>query len=422
MTDVDKQCMQRLDAQYCGRPLTEQELESCYNCLRHSQHTRLRIMPNHHVDDTGALQGFMFTCSTEDKASVLPIGPKMFQTTAVYEVKSSTDKSFNEDALKIISDMASSRESMQRVAEGLKNDHPALFDCIGESDVVEDSFAPIKIEDQRSWTESVPYKMGIYHTFSRSYSNDRREHKVFVVVSGTLIQAAEQLYNLWIDCGEEITSKEFVNSEEARWLKTATIRSLNRVAARIADQFGLKLHMVTDYEDPCKCRMALPSLVTRHNDMDYVNDQVRVSNSAALTDTLDSGVIFDVFGAEGYWIFLGPRNTTEFSLFGSMLAHRSDAQAFPTRTVRYNALYDSLGATSTVKVRADSDSQIVIHEGLESALLGDSDCTLYNEFMIPDERFYRITEMLGFNRNDGIMNLMPLVCYVNDEPLRVDRE
>jgi len=36
-------------------------------------------------------------------------------------------------------------------------------------------------------------------------------------------------------------------------------------------------------------------------------------------------------------------------------------------------------------------------------------------FMFPDERFMRTVEDLGFNRNDGILSLMPLVCYVADE-------
>ena len=40
---------------------------------------------------------------------------------------------------------------------GRVNNQPALFDCIGESDVVEESFALLKIEDQSSWMESIPY-------------------------------------------------------------------------------------------------------------------------------------------------------------------------------------------------------------------------------------------------------------------------
>ena len=49
----------------------------------------------------------------------------------------------------------------------------------------------------------------------------------------------------------------------------------------------------------------------------------------------------------------------------------------------------------------------MIHEGLASALASSDGAELYNGFMIPDEHSYRITEMHGFNHNDGIMNLMP---------------
>ena len=36
-------------------------------------------------------------------------------------------------------------------------------------------------------------------------------------------------------------------------------------------------------------------------------------------------------------------------------------------------------------------------------------------FLFPDETYMRVVEALGFNRNDGIMSLMPLMCYVHDE-------
>lgn len=36
-------------------------------------------------------------------------------------------------------------------------------------------------------------------------------------------------------------------------------------------------------------------------------------------------------------------------------------------------------------------------------------------FLFPDENFMRVSESLGFNRNDGILSLMPLMCYVHDE-------
>lgn len=424
MTDLEKQCMQRLDSQYAGRSVNEQELEACYNCLRQSQHTHLRLMPNHHVDEKGSLQGFLFTCSPADKASVLPIGQRMFSTTAVYEVKGERNTSFNSDAMRIISAQAASKSTLMDIVHDMRTNpcQPALFDCIGELDVSDEGYTQPKIEDQRAWAESLPAKMGIYHTFSRSYANDQREHRVFIVVSGTLVEASEQLYNLWLDCASELTCQEFVESEEARWLRTATLRALNRVAAKIAEKFDLAVHLVTDYEDPMMGRMALPSLVTRHHDMDVQTDQVRLVSSCALTDSLDSGVIFDLFSSEGYWVFQGPRNTTEYSLFGSMLAHRIDAQAFPTRTVRFNALFGAGNACNVVRVYPGGDSSMVLHEGMDSTLTADDSSLLYCEFMVPDERFYRITEQLGFNRNDGIMTLMPIVCFVSDEPVMTATE
>jgi hypothetical protein len=407
-TADDDSCLRRLDTQFAGRALTELETATCKNCLRQSQHTRMRMMPNHHVDADGNLQGFFFECNSEDRASVLPVSAQMFSATAVYEVQSSAERAFNTDVLRLFSSADESQCLMQAVADELERDptEPALFECIGEPDDGEDGVVPRKIEDHRAWAPSVPAKMGLYHSFSRSYANDKREHRLFIVVTGGLRQAAEQLNNLWLDCAASVSAREFVQAEETQWLRTATVRSLNRVAALIAQRFGLHVHTVVDHEDPRGERMALPSLVTRHHDMDIVDGRVRLTSSAALTDTVDSGVVLDLFSSEGTWVFMGPRNTTEFNVFGSMLAHRADAQAFPTRSVRFSALYPSAGLVNTVKVRA---SPCVIHS---PAIAPEH----FNEFMVPDEQFYRITEQLGFNRNDGILCLMPVICFVTDEP------
>jgi len=212
----------------------------------------------------------------------------------------------------------------------------------------------------------------------------------------------EQLHNLWLDCNQQITCHEFMASEEVDWLRRATLRSLNWVAAQIAERFGLYVHTVTDTEDSGRRRMALTSLVTRHHDIDCKHD-VRFVNNVCLTDKMDSGVIFDLFSAEGMWVFLGPRNTNEYGVFGSMLALRAEAQAFPTGTMRYNTTFPASNQSTRV-VLAYPTSDVFIHGSLQNALCNDQ--VMSNEFMIPDERFYRITENLGFNRNDGILNII----------------
>lgn len=413
--------MQRLDLQFCGRQPTEAELDACSNCLRMSKHTRMRLMPNHQLDEKGNLTGFLFTCNQEDKASILPMSDQMFSTTAVYEIKGHSTTNFHRDAMRIMSNIDESKRRMQALVTYMRSDTRcnALFDCIGEQNDLNEGYAVLKVEDQRAWADEIPGKMGVYHTFSRSYANDQREHRLFIVISGYLVQAAEQLQNLWLDCGNNITCKDFVMSEEVDWLRRATLRSLNRVAAKFAEVFSLNIHTVIDTEDPDRRRMALPSLVTRHNDIDVKYD-VRLVNNACLTDKMDSGVIFDLFGAEGMWVFLGPRNTNEYGVFGSMFAHRAEAQAFPTRTVRYNKLFTANNQGTRVKVRADRTSDVVVHDSLQNAVCNDQ--VLYNEYMIPDERFYRITENLGYNRNDGILNIMPIICYVTDEPLQIETD
>lgn len=413
--------MKRLDLQFAGRDPTPAELDACLNCLQTSKHTRLRLMPNHQLDAKGNLTGFVFTCNREDKASVLPISEQMFNTTAVYEVQGHSTANFHRDAINIISNLTLGKEHLIDIVANIRSSRlcPALMDCIGEQTEANDGYTLQKIEDQRAWTEMVPGKMGIYHSFSRSYANDQREHRLFIVVSGYLVQAAEQLQNLCQDCGVHVTSHDFATSEEVDWLRRATLRSLNRIAAQIADKFKFKVHTVIDNEDPCRRRMALPSLVTRHHDIDCQHD-VRVVNNACFTDKIDSGVVFDLFSSEGLWVFLGPRNTNEYGVFGSMFAHRTDTQAFPTRTVQYNRAYPATIQSSRVKIRADRTSDVVIHEILQNALHNNN--LLFNEFMIPDEGFYRITEQLGHNRNDGILNIMPIICYVTEETMQVELE
>ena len=155
--------MQRLDLQFCGRQATEAELDSCSNCLHGSKHTRLRLMPNHQLDEKGNLTGFIFTCSKEDKASVLPLSEQMFGATAVYEVKGRSTANFHHDAMQIISNVKESNAHLLDVVAKLRacpRSH-ALVDCIGEQADANEGFGMHKIEDQRAWADAVPAKMGI---------------------------------------------------------------------------------------------------------------------------------------------------------------------------------------------------------------------------------------------------------------------
>ena len=74
---MDIETWQRIDVEDALSRLSAEETDACANVLSGSQHTSLKIMPNHHIDSDGDLRGFMFTCSLSDKADVLPINKRI---------------------------------------------------------------------------------------------------------------------------------------------------------------------------------------------------------------------------------------------------------------------------------------------------------------------------------------------------------
>ena len=196
--------MQRLDLQFFGRTPTEAELDACSNCLRMSKHTRVRLMPNHHLNEKGNLTGFIFTCSKEDKTAVLPMSEQMFSATAVYEVKCHSTANFHRDAMHIISHVQESRAHLLDLVAQMRSSDlsPALVDCICEQAEASEGYAIHKVVDQRAWADGVPGKMGIYHTFSCSYVNDQREHHLFITWCRSSCTT----------CGSTATSRSHVTS------------------------------------------------------------------------------------------------------------------------------------------------------------------------------------------------------------------
>ena len=166
-------------------------------------------------------------------------------------------------------------------------------------------FSPAAV-DQIAWGCSVPAKAGLYHAFTRTNANATREHKVYIIVSGCLTHAAEEWYNLWLDSGKHATCGELLECEELEWLRTATHRSHNRIAADLSSLFGVRLRIVLDTKNPVpNTLMAMPTTTTYMNDIRVaaVSHEIMLSESACFTDASDNGIIVDMFSAEGFWLF-----------------------------------------------------------------------------------------------------------------------
>ena len=393
----------RLNLSASMTSLNQEERDACSNVLSSSHHVTLKILPNHHIDMNGELRGYMFTSHPDDLAEVLPINKRMFDMISLYECSSrSMDEGiFHPDAIRMINDIPKYRMLLEEYIQELKASDvaPANFDCINDND---DCFS--SHPDQRVWRETVPNTVGVYHAFSRSNTNDRREHKLFIVVSGCLNLACEALQNLWHDCRSQYTCKDILESEELMWLRNATHRNHGRIAAKVASFCDLKVRRVVDTEDPTgTCRMVLPTTFSYKTDCAYSSrfNQARVVDNGCFLDNNSNGILFEMFASEGFWLFRGPRDLSDCkNTFGTQFNFDKTYPCFPTSTLRYHSRFPVRDHRTAVRVATNSCPHVTYK------FYSDRE-----QFLFPDENFMKTLNKLGFNRNDGALNLMPIVCY-----------
>jgi hypothetical protein len=399
-----------VDDQHSFRALTRQESEACQSCVSGSRQCQLQVLPNHMLTETGEINGFCFQCRDSDCANVIPMSKNCFGMTAVYECNSSKHANAY---ISIMNNLTKTKERMLAVADELREFEdqalPLTLQCM------HDWTTTLNIRDQRGWTEGLPAKMGVYHCFMRTNAQNEREHKVFVVVSGNCRQASEELYNLWLDARDDITVRQFMECAEVAWLRQATLRWLNRVAWRVMTALELSSNAVMlDMEavgPPVS--MLLPTTYTVYNDMymDALSGQFFLTNNATLLHRNVSGVVFDCFASEGFWIYHGARDTSSYKIFGTEFRASANCHAFPTKTVCYHKLYPCKNLQSQIRCMRsgkidEHDTNICIHAEHEPRFGG---------FMFPDSAFAAVLEKLGFSANDGVTHLMPVVMFCGDE-------
>jgi hypothetical protein len=342
----------------------------------------------------------------------MPVPKTLFACTAMYEVRASEGCAFNACVLRVLAEHEKARAALEGVVAQLQGhacrDAPS-FDCIpdeAEDERVEGvlSFLTHCRSDRRRWAEQLPSKVGLYHAFVRKSTKDRIEHKLFIVVSGSLAYADDELFRLWQDSCTSTTCAQFVLAEETEWLRAASLRNLNRVAAMVAEALELPVTCVIDTEDPSRTkRAAHPTTVTFEHDilLDTDRNSVHLVNNGCFVERSENGVLFSVHAGEGFWLFCGPNDNASGQPYGSVFNSSERSSCFPTRTVQYNNKFGARGAVVSCK-RSDN-----------ATLLYNAEDTSTHTSLFPEEHFLRKCEMLGFNRNNPIVYLMPLLAYVS---------
>ena len=77
---MDSRCC----AQHAIFPLSDQERGACDAALHLSQHTRIELLPNVHINDKMELSGFQFEAAGCDMANVLPIPSNLFDLSLIH--------------------------------------------------------------------------------------------------------------------------------------------------------------------------------------------------------------------------------------------------------------------------------------------------------------------------------------------------
>jgi hypothetical protein len=119
----------------------------------------------------------------------------------------------------------------------------------------------------------------------------------------------------------------------------------------------------------------------------------------ACTDTLGqhNGIVCQMNPSEGYWIFKGnPRSSTRLTSFGTMYSNL--CEVFPTRSPIY---YKQFGNSNYV---TGIDNKLIFRHKTERRIKSTK-----SVFQCFDETFMRKLENMGWNRDHGVVELVPIV-------------
>jgi hypothetical protein len=375
----------------------------------------MKLMPTHCLNSCGQLEGFMLKVPKREKGCMLPVNRTMFYGTSLFEVASGTGV-FNTDIMRMQSiNIKEQMKALQNKIYSQSTGKEASFECI--PDVV-DTLSSIRTDgavvegrisrtvgrrsvDFKAWEPELPCNISLLQSFIRaSHQRDIRSHKLFIAVSGGLSRAADEFYNLLTDVGSEWTADEVCESEEVWWLRKASQRARARVALQTADHFGLNIASMPDLCSYNNDRIGVPVVdTTEFNIQPGDDDTVEFYSACCDSTTLQNGVIVRMHPSEGFWVFRGAaKSSSKVTNFGAMFGSKSACGVFPTRSTFYKK---QQGSPSFVN---GFDTEVVVRHS--SAPRKQQDGCVFQCF---DEQFFGNLSKMQWDRNAGVIELVPVV-------------
>ena len=125
------------------------------------------------------------------------------------------------------------------------------------------------------------------------------------------------------------------------------------------------------------------------------------------TSETKNGVAFEMQASDGYWVFMGRKDFAQSSTFGASI-NNSWGMCFPSHTVSRS--------TKSCQVKSNYVAVDMTYlQDMNVTCIGEHSKHKSKEFMIPDDAFLSLLKKIGYNQQDGFVELMPLLCCVSPE-------
>ena len=391
--------------------------------------TSMKLMPTHCINAAGELEGFQLLLPNKAKGGIIPINRTMFHGTSLFEVDCQQNGAgatrggsgvFNPDIMRLMhsADVRSGMQALMRsIADGAVGAE-ATFRCVpdnvdlmssvrSDGSVMEAKVARTsgrRSVDFADWKPELPQSIGLYQAFCRGYQKDVRVHKLFIGISGGLNRCSDEFYNLLLDVGNEFTCQEVAFSEEAWWLRKACQRARARTALLCAEHFGLKITTTRDLFSFSQDQIGVPIVDTVEYDIkEGPDDMVEFYSACTDTTAVQNGIVTKMHESEGLWIFRGgAKSSAKATSFGALFGSKSVCGVFPTRSPYYKRNQGSPSFVNGV------DSELVVRHASLPRTKPDG-----YAFQCFDERFFANLSAMQWDRNCGVVELIPIMVGVS---------
>jgi hypothetical protein len=184
---------------------------------------------------------------------------------------------------------------------------PDNVDCLqnraeflsGKNQIVGTYFSR-KLADSSSWIPEPPRTIGLYHAYARSYNQDGRSHRLYIVTSGGCNAIADSYYNLFMDVKHKMTVENLFDSEETWYLRNVCERNNNKLLYDVSKLFKLDIATKIDTHDSIGRETAYATTETITSDL-IAGQYNKISLLNNVTDTCNckNGIIYPMHPSEG---------------------------------------------------------------------------------------------------------------------------